>query len=1028
MAYSFASNRTAHDRKSATRGKRGRRPFRKLSAERLEHRNLLAADVAIRLETTDLGGNPISQAVEGESFLLQGFVEDIRAVPQGVFAAYLDVEYDPLAAAVAGPITYGVDYPFGQDGDTSLPGLIDEVGAFDGLSPLGGGEFLLFSLPMTATDAGTVDFTSDPAEDLPVHDILVFGSNLPVPSSLVDYGSTTLDILPSVSNDLVEIRLETTDLAGNVISQVDEGDQFMLRAFVEDLRAVPLGAFSAYLDVEYDAALASVGGSITYGSAYPNGQSGDTSVPGLIDEVGAFDGLSPLGAGEFLLFDVPMTADAAGLLTLSGNTADDLPAHDVLIFGSNFPVPSSQVDYVSTTLDILPSVSNDLVEIRLETTDLAGNVISQVDEGDQFVLRAFVEDLRAVPLGAFSAYLDVEYDAALASVGGSITYGSAYPNGQSGDTSVPGLIDEVGAFDGLSPLGAGEFLLFDVPMTADAAGLLTLSGNPADDLPAHDVLIFGSNFPVPSSQIDYVSTTLDILPQASNDLVEIRLETTDLAGNVISQVDAGDQFVLNVFVEDLRAVPLGVFSAYLDVDYDASLASVGGSITYGSAYPNGQSGDTSLPGLIDEAGAFDGFFPLGAGEFLLFSVPMTADAAGLLTLSGDPADILPAHEIAIYGQNVPVPSTEVDYGATTLEIIGQPPVIIDISSSAPFSSKAEEGDIVSVGAQFIDNSGGGALTAVIDWGDDTQSAGVIVGDRVLGSHAYTNGGVFEIIVTVIDDGGLSDSASTLAVVTGAGVNDGVLQIVGTSGDDVVHVNPFPGGFRVISDSLPEANGRRDFAGVDISRILIVLCEGDDRALVPTTLMTPIVVIAGGGNDFVRGGAGDDVLRGGSGHDHLLGFGGNDRLRGGPGADFLAAGVGDDKLRGGRGNDLLFGGPGNDILLGGAGKDFLHGGAGRDLLIGGRGRDVLLGTWGDDILIGGTTAHDGDNGALMAIMAEWTSGRDFATRVANLEDGSGSVDRLNDGFFLQLGSGGTVFEDGEFDVLAGGPHDDWILPS
>jgi Ca2+-binding RTX toxin-like protein len=122
------------------------------------------------------------------------------------------------------------------------------------------------------------------------------------------------------------------------------------------------------------------------------------------------------------------------------------------------------------------------------------------------------------------------------------------------------------------------------------------------------------------------------------------------------------------------------------------------------------------------------------------------------------------------------------------------------------------------------------------------------------------------------------------------------------------------------------------------------------------------------------------------------------------------------LYGGDGGDKLTGGSGNDVLLGGAGNDTLTGGAGRDLLIGGDGQDQLTGSDDaqDDILIAGTTAFDA-NAAPKAIMAEWTSGHDYNTRVNNLTNGSGSPDRLNGSYFLQTGQ--TVFNDAYTDTLS-----------
>jgi len=135
------------------------------------------------------------------------------------------------------------------------------------------------------------------------------------------------------------------------------------------------------------------------------------------------------------------------------------------------------------------------------------------------------------------------------------------------------------------------------------------------------------------------------------------------------------------------------------------------------------------------------------------------------------------------------------------------------------------------------------------------------------------------------------------------------------------------------------------------------------------------------------------------------------------------------LDGGDGNDRLKGGDGNNVLVGGAGDDLVVGGNGRDLLIGGTGADKMIGNGGDDILIGGTTSYDGNQAALIAIMAEWTSSHDYVTRVANLTNtGTGLGSRLNGvNFLLDQGSGQTVFNsDGSKDTETGGLGSDWFF--
>jgi len=153
--------------------------------------------------------------------------------------------------------------------------------------------------------------------------------------------------------------------------------------------------------------------------------------------------------------------------------------------------------------------------------------------------------------------------------------------------------------------------------------------------------------------------------------------------------------------------------------------------------------------------------------------------------------------------------------------------------------------------------------------------------------------------------------------------------------------------------------------------------------------------------------------------------------GGAGNDYIR--VSDDIslpafLYGGDGNDWLQGGGGNNVLVGGAGNNVLIGGPGRDLLIGGPRASALIGIGGDDLMIAGTTAYDANDAALAAIMAEWTSRRGYATRVANLS-GTGSGPRNNGNVFLiASGPNATVFDNGAVDLLFGGEGQDWFFAS
>lgn len=202
-------------------------------------------------------------------------------------------------------------------------------------------------------------------------------------------------------------------------------------------------------------------------------------------------------------------------------------------------------------------------------------------------------------------------------------------------------------------------------------------------------------------------------------IVGFRLEAADAEGNELTDVNVGDEFVLNVYTDDLRVDGEGVYSGYLDVVFDGDLASPNGVVTFGDDYTAGFSptfyrvtdaGSTTLTegelltpeeysaardefgadaftaetavgetgdidGEFDDYGAFagitDSFGPDAAEERLLFSVPMVADESGTLVFTSNPADILPRHETLVFDiASQAVPEERIVYGSTTLTING----------------------------------------------------------------------------------------------------------------------------------------------------------------------------------------------------------------------------------------------------------------------------------------------------------------------------------------------------------------------
>jgi Ca2+-binding RTX toxin-like protein len=177
-----------------------------------------------------------------------------------------------------------------------------------------------------------------------------------------------------------------------------------------------------------------------------------------------------------------------------------------------------------------------------------------------------------------------------------------------------------------------------------------------------------------------------------------------------------------------------------------------------------------------------------------------------------------------------------------------------------------------------------------------------------------------------------------------------------------------------------------------TRLTVDAGDGDDSVVVYDTVVHPVFICGGAGNDALIGGPGGDRIGGGQGSDYILGDGGaspgtggadiiggnavgelhvcagdgvdsstGDRIDGGVGTDWLIGSSGPDTIDGGPGDDTLYGHPGNDSLDGGTendnlvagdGDDSLHGREGTDELTGGRGSDSEFGGDGNDQL--GTT--------------------------------------------------------------------------
>jgi hypothetical protein len=451
--------------------------------------------------------------------------------------------------------------------------------------------------------------------------------------------TVTVHVVPtSLVNDVVDFRIQTSDLTGTAITAASVGQPFLLQVFVDDLRApFPLsGVGAGYLDVLYDLGFVSIAGDVIPGNDYLNAASGDASLPGLIDEAGGFQtGLLPLGPDEVLLFSVPMTANAIGTATFKGDPADDLPDNATVLFedpdqpgGGPRVVDLQEQRFTNTTLNIVGAGGLPLV---IDDTFAGPN---------------------ALPVNASNVMLDV-----LAN--------------DVEETNPPLTIFSVGVVGDLLP---GE------SVTTNADDTMVVYTAPSAFSGTRQLIYTASNATGLSA-----SATVTVEMGSTPKDVTFDVRTTNLAGAPISSIAVGQEFLLEILVEDSRTgVPaddMGVFAAYMDVLINSSLVStvpelgsaLGFEVMFGDNFNrNGLSGSDDRPNIVDEFGAFQNFDvpfePLGPGPFPLAAIKFTADAAGTANFVLDPADLLPQHETLLFEPPSSVPFEDIFLDATSITI------------------------------------------------------------------------------------------------------------------------------------------------------------------------------------------------------------------------------------------------------------------------------------------------------------------------------------------------------------------------
>lgn len=158
---------------------------------------------------------------------------------------------------------------------------------------------------------------------------------------------------------------------------------------------------------------------------------------------------------------------------------------------------------------------------------------------------------------------------------------------------------------------------------------------------------------------------------AAEPRAEVKLVLRDTDGNEISNVNVGEDFVLELVGVDARSSldRDGVFAIYADILFDSSIVRVKGGTTveYVGNFVLSPKGSFAT-GLIDELGAASTLtVATGDAESLIARVQMQAIAAGSVNIRSEEADES-SSEILLYGENNQIPADSVFFGSVNLTV------------------------------------------------------------------------------------------------------------------------------------------------------------------------------------------------------------------------------------------------------------------------------------------------------------------------------------------------------------------------
>lgn len=257
---------------------------------------------------------------------------------------------------------------------------------------------------------------------------------------------------------------------------------------------------------------------------------------------------------------------------------------------------------------------------------------------------------------------------------------------------------------------------------------------------------------------------------AAEPLAGTRLEIANLDGQVVTQVEPNQEFLLRFYARDLRSVfdRTGIFAAFTDILFDSTKVTPVTSvpIQFAPGFGSTVFGGTFGTGVIDELGAVSNSLAgNNVAEALVATVRMRATGTGTVTFVSEPAD-QNGNDFLLFNLNAAVADSLVDFGRVDL-LIGSRFTAANDTFTVVRNSAATNINVLANDTFTTGNTGTLTLTSL-----GTPSAGGTVSiqnNQVRYQPAASFVGTETFTYTVTDNTGLARTATVTVNVTSTAI-------------------------------------------------------------------------------------------------------------------------------------------------------------------------------------------------------------------------------------------------------------------